>query len=328
MWFISSIADPLLTHVNDPDFRAVCTVGMKLSPRIAIVWNRCKAKVDNLLGNTAEPEICTTDGSTRPTLPIRPFPSPFPYDIVEIIIAHLIHHRRTLKACSLSCRSLYTAAVPHLHRTVTLTGGRPEIDRSRLRPLSKLHELGLTSFAREIRVKQGPGPSPWFVPQAFGHLDLHYFSAFTNVHTLKLENIQIHHFLPHIEHYFGHFSPTLQSITLYDPRCSPQQLFRFLSFFPNLDDIIIRISHTHRLDTTAPDTELVPFSTPKLRGTLVLYNFPWVETWTHMIASCGGLRFHHLDLRKNASYGPLLLEACADTLEMLRFDATDGPVST
>jgi len=296
---------------------------MKLSTRVEAVWNRWKAKVDYLLGN-ASPDPAT-HGSTRPTRSIRSIPSPFPHDIVEMIIAHLVHHRRTLKAYSLTCHSWYTAAVPHLHHTVTLTGGRPEIGRSRLEPLPRLHELGLISFVREIRVKQDPGSSSWFVPQAF---DLRYFSALANIHTLSLENMQIHRFIPDTEHYFGNFSPTLVSITLYDPYCSPQQLSHFLSFFPNLDDIGIRISHTHTLDTTVPDMELVPFSKPKLRGRLALYNFPWVETWTHMIASCGGLRFHHVDLRKSASYAPLLLEACADTLVTLRFDPTDGPVST
>ena len=331
MCLVPGIADPLPLHVNDPNFRAVCTVGTKFSTRMATVWNRGKAEVNYLLGNTS-PGTCSTHGSTLLTLPIRsiparPFPSPFPHDIVEMIIVYLICHRRTLKACSLACRSWYTAAVPHLHRTVTLTGGRPEIDRSRLEPLSKLHELGLISFAREIRVRQGPGSSSWFVPQAFGHLDLRYFSAFANVHTLNVENMQIHHFIPDIEHYFGHLSPTLQSITLYDPRCSPQQLSHFLSFFPNLDDVNIRISYTHKFDTTAPETELALLPTPRLRGRLVLYNFPWAEAWTHLISSCGGLRFHHVDLRKNVSCAPVLLEACADTLETLRFDATDGSVS-
>ena len=307
---------------------------MKLSGcMVTGVWNRGKAKVNYLLGN-APPETCATHGSTRPTrsirsIPGRPFPSPFPHDIVEMIIAHLACHRRTLKACSLACHSWYAAAVPHLHRTVTLTGGRPEIGCNRLEPLAKLHELGLTPFVREIRVKQGPGSSAWFVPQAFGHLDLHYFSAFANIHTLNLENMQIHRFIPDTEHYFGQFSQTLESITLYDPSCSPQQLCHFLSSFPNLDDISIRISHTHTLDTTTPDAdqELVMFPLPKLRGKLALYNFPWVETWAHVIASCGGLRFHHVDLCKNPRYGPLLLEACADTLATLRFDPTDCSVS-
>ena len=76
-----------------------------------------------------------------------------------------------------------------------------------------------------------------------------------------------------------------------------------------------------------PDKELVPFSAPKLRGQLALYDFHWVETWTHLITSCGGLRFRHMDVRKGTSCTPVLFKACAGTLESLRFNlpvALDG----
>ena len=68
---------------------------------------------------------------------------------------------------------------------------------------------------------------------------------------------------------------------------------------------------------------LIPFSAPKLRGRLALYNFHWVDTWTHLTFLCGGLRFRHIDLRASPSCAPTLLEACAKTLETLRFHTTD-----
>ena len=52
---------------------------------------------------------------------------------------------------------------------------------------------------------------------------------------------------------------------------------------------------------------------PKLRGRLALYDFRWVETWRHLIASCDGLRFRHMDLRGDASCAPILFEACTET---------------
>ena len=74
-------------------------------------------------------------------------------------------------------------------------------------------------------------------------------------------------------------------------------------------------------NTTSPDTKLVPSSTPRLRGWLVVYDFDSAETWTRLIASGGGIRFHHMDLCRIRDCAPVLLDACAGTLETLRFYA-------
>jgi len=242
-----------------------------------------------------------------------------------MIIAHLTHELGALEACSLTCRSWYIAAAPHLHNTLTLTGGGPDAHSDRrLEPLSKIHKLGLIPLVKTIRVGKWPGTSCWFIPQAFDRLSLRYFSALTNVHTLQLQYLEIYRFIPDIERYFGHFSQTLRSITLYDPCCTPRQLSHFLSLFPNLGDIGIQDAYEYVPCATFPVAELVPFSAPKLRGRLALYNTPWVEIWTDLIASCGGLRFRHMELRDSANCTPILFEACAETLETLRFNTSEG----
>ena len=75
--------------------------------------------------------------------------------------------------------------------------------------------------------------------------------------------------------------------------------------------------------------QLVPFSTPPpvLQGKLVLYNFRQVEDWTQIVASCGGLWFHYIELHKAACSAPVLLEACAKTLETLQFTTANGTYS-
>ena len=240
-----------------------------------------------------------------------------------MIIAHLTHDLDTLKAYSLTCRSWYLAVVPHLHHTLTLRGNRPDFARGKLKPLPELHELGLIPFVTELRVKQSPGTSPWFVPRVFGHLDLHYFSAFANVHTLRLQKLELHRFFPGIERYFGQFLPTVQSVMLSEPRCTAQQLSHFLSLFSNLDNIEIWRFIAHIPNAPVPDPELVRSG---LRGRLTLYDFGWVETWTHLISLCGGLRFSYMDLRYVADCTPVLFGACAKTLETLRFGTRDDPV--
>jgi len=86
-------------------------------------------------------------------------------------------------------------------------------------------------------------------------------------------------------------------------------------------------THKYPPDTTIPNTELVPFSPPKLRGRLVLCNSDWVDTWARLTTSCGGPRFHHMGLRESASCAPVLFEACAETLKAVRFDAIDCTLS-
>ena len=106
------------------------------------------------------------------------------------------------------------------------------MDRRELEPLSKLHELGLMPLVQDLRVRQHPGTDRWkFEPRGFSRLDLNYFTAFTNVQTLRLHNVDIYRFMPGIERYFEHFSPTTRSISLSHPRCTPRQLSHFLSLF-------------------------------------------------------------------------------------------------
>lgn len=138
----------------------------------------------------------------------------FQSDIVEMIVGYLLMgDLDTFKACSLTDRSWYITTVPHLHRTLTLGRDGPDFSRRRL--------------------------NPWFGPQALSSRGLRHFSAFTNVRTLRFEELEIHRFMPDIERYFGHLSPTLRSITLFNPYRNPRQLSHFLSLFSNLNDIEI-----------------------------------------------------------------------------------------
>jgi hypothetical protein len=143
--------------------------------------------------------------------------------------------------------------------------------------------------------------------------------------TLTFKYFDISLFIPGVERYFGHFSPTIRSVSIFNPVYTPRQLSHFLSLFPNLDNI--KIYRSARLSSkTIPDTELVPFSTPTLRGRLVVCEFDSVETWTNLITAGGGLRFHYMDLWEVGGCAPVLFEACAETLDTLRFSAADAPV--
>ena len=175
-------------------------------------------------------------------------------------------------------------------------------------------------YVKEIRVDQWHATEPWFRPPSFSDCNLRYFSAFASVHTLRLQYLEADHFIPGIERYFGHLSSTLRSIRLEDPRCAAQHLTYFLSLFPNLDNVEI-LHWTYLWVPTILETELVPFSTPKLRGRLALYFFDRPDVWKHFITSFNGLRFRYMDFFGSGSCAPILLEACTETLETLRFTA-------
>jgi hypothetical protein len=272
------------------------------------VWHQGKATINRLLNNMPFRMRATHKLS-----------SCMPYDIVEMIIAHLACDLATIKTCSLTCRSWYTAAAPHIHRTLSLSDGLGPLSKLH-EPLSELRELDLMSLVKEIRVMQR-GDSRWFVPQAFSPSDLRCFLAFANVHTLQIRHLDINCFIPGIERYFQQFLPTLRSISLYSPICSGQQLSYFLSLFPNLDDLDIEWFPPSSVPIHT--MEFVPFSTPKLRGRLTLRDFRSMETCTYLIAGCEGLRFQYMDLRNVGGCAPILLKACAETLETLRVDTAE-----
>lgn len=239
-----------------------------------------------------------------------------PYELVEMIIAHLIYDVQTLKACALTCYSWYIAAVPHLHRTCVFRG----VDRAGLKSLSVRHALGLLPLVKDLRILQPSTQPRWFLPQSFSRRYLRYFFAFQNVQSLTVQRLDIQSIIPGLKHHFGHFSPTLRSITLEAPRCTPRQLSHFFSFFPNLDDIEVR--SLTRTRTGAPDDPLVPFSAPKLQGQLTLSSFTAVGTWEDLDAS-SGLRFHTIHLYPVSKCASVLLAACAKTLETLRIQPSD-----
>ena len=297
-------------HANVSD---LCSTGMALLTRI--VWYRGKAKVDRLLDNTPPGTHITRKSSIF-----------LPHEILEMIIAHLIHDLCALKACSLTCYSWYTAAVPHLHHTVTFREHGFGIAHAKLKPLSELHKLGIIPLVAEVRILQLNELCPWFTPQAFSPRDLRYFSAFTNVQKLGLTRMRIYSFIPEVERYFGQFFATLRSIALFAPYCSPRQLSYFLSLFSNLDNIEIRGFPPSTLPflPTIPDTKLFPISPPKLQGRLMLASFREVETWKDLITSCGGLRFRNMTLRSVANCVSVLFDACSETLETLRVFPADA----
>ena len=243
-----------------------------------------------------------------------------PQDILEIIIADLGDDLLSLKTFSTICYSWYLAAAPHLHHTLTL-GERPsDQTRTELKPLAKLHEMNLLPLVKKLGIRTSSF-DPWILPGKFDRQTLQHFSALTNVQQLRIERFDLSKFMPGIERYFGHFAPTLRSISLTISSGTQRQLLHFLALFPHLDDIEIEYYPTTEPDTiTKPNSEVaVPFSVPSLRGQLKLTHFPSDTMFRDMITLFGGLRFQYMDLC-SVEGSRLLLKACADTLQTVRIN--------
>jgi len=249
-----------------------------------------------------------------------------PLDVVEMIIAYLIYDTRSLLVCSMISRSWYMAAVPHLHHTlVTQTHPRPSYPKWGKRwpkPLVRMHRLGLLPFVKTLHIRE----ESYFdvnkiYPRVFHRTLLHQYSAMTNLQELAIDNLNIKKFIPKLRRSFGHFLPTLRSLTLKEPRGSCRQLIYFIGFFQHLEDL--KLLFKPKTSTRHPQAELAdlltpaPPSTPPLRGRLTMRYSPGAESLKVMINLFGGLRFHYMDLR-HVDGTQLLLDACAETLETLR----------
>ena len=242
-----------------------------------------------------------------------------PQDVLEVVVADIGDDIPCLKDFSLTCYSWYLAAVPHLHRIVTLEDRPLDVSRAELKPLTKLHKMGLLPFARTLVVRSSSF-EPWLSPRKFDRQSLRHFTSLSNIQRLRIERFDLSKFIPDIERYFGHLARTIRSISLIISSGTQMELLYFLGLFPKLDDIEIEYYPTTKLDSSPPNPgfELaVPFSVPSLRGQLKLTHFTSATMFRDMITLFGGLRFRYMDLF-SVEGSPLLLEACADTLHTVR----------
>ena len=281
------------------------------------LWYRTKAKiVQFLLGGIEEIPKSQSSPFTR-----------LPQEVVEIIISYFTYDLRTLIACSLTCHSWYIAAVPLLHHTLTTDGtiGYSWGETKRLwpKPLRHSYYLGLLPLVKRFRIRQTFcfRPEDLFGSNRFSQRTLCYFSAFTSLQELGMDDLQISTFMPNIKEYFGHLSPNLRSLALVRPTGSCREILYFIGLFPNLQDLKLHydvVQEQENEDHATPP----PLSVPPLQGQLTLTCFGREKLMEEMINHFGGLHFRFMDLFR-VNCARLLLSACAGTLETLRLYVTD-----
>ena len=242
-----------------------------------------------------------------------------------MIIAHLIYDTSSLLACSLTCCSWYIATVPHLHHTLVATPrGRYSTGSEWPKPLLHMHKLGLLPLVKKFQVHEEAfyHKVDGFSPRLFNCYILRRFTALTNFQELGIDDLNIPKFLPRIRRYFGHFLPTLRSLALRSPRGSHRQIIYFIGLFQHLEDLKLLSERIDSQGEPAGEPMLTPLSALPLRGRLAMTRFTRVGFLEDMIDLLGGIRFRHMDIC-NVNGMPLLLDACAKTLETLRLYPTD-----
>ena len=224
------------------------------------VWHRSLAIIQKSCPSHTSPRMSAKRSSPVYRLPL---------EIVEMIIAHLIYDRFSLLACSMTCRSWYITAVPHIHHTFTAILCSCAIGRRHQWPMSLLYmrNLGLLPLVKRFHIC---GNFPLDHPEGFSPnwlttSLLPQFLALTNVRELEIERLNIPDFIPSIQQYFKNILPTLQSLTLRIPHGSPRQILYFVGQFQHLEDFTFFFRYEKSfLEETAKDLTLIPPFTPPL----------------------------------------------------------------
>jgi len=280
------------------------------------VWYRNLTKIQKMRSGDPSPETSTTHSSPATRLP---------QEIIEMIIVYLIYDKHSLCACTLTCYSWYIAAVPHLHHTLVIDTDRPRDRKSRWPDaVRRMHMLGLLPLVKKLYIYASMFYDYHIsavTPKTLHCRALHKFSALTNVQELGIESLDISKFMPELQRHFGHFLPTVRSLTLISPKGSHRQIIYFIGLFRHLEDLKLVFRQPGPIPTVGDLTLIPPFA-PPLRGRLKMKLSMEVELVEDMIRLFGGIQFHSMDLLCVGGTR-LLLNACVETLETLRLHQTD-----
>ena len=246
-----------------------------------------------------------------------------PREIIEEILGFLQKDVRTLKACSLTCRALFSAVRGLIHRRVRLATWKPYklVDRVAARVLRgrRVHEAymghlsmaekrGLLGYAREVYIDIGQGFTPDILECYLPH-----FRSLNQVQTLTIGHFDLPKFLPTFERYFAQFVPTLRSLHLPQVIGNTHDVLEFICKFPHLDDLSLTLRLSNYVDVPSG---LSVERSPPLKGTLVLEGL--VSTPVRFLLEIpGGLHFRSIDAGGvDKAELDEILAACSSTLEV------------
>ena len=135
------------THVPFFSSLGLTVLSTALELLIMQIWYRGQALLHRLRSGGASSETSPTCPSSATRLPL---------EVVEIIIAYLVHDLPSLRACSLTCYSWYIAAVPHLHHPLVINTWTYSYAWGPLqwpKHIRRMHSLGLLPLVGDLEIR-------------------------------------------------------------------------------------------------------------------------------------------------------------------------------
>lgn len=250
-----------------------------------------------------------------------------PQELIDEILGYLLDDLGALKACSLTCRHLFGATRPLIHRRFRLVlkpdwaihSKRKGLLFSRLWRRSKVPErsvdverLGLLRYALHLTLMMKD--------RAFDPADMQeclpHPRPITKLHTLTLDTFHAYLFVPVFDECLGIFANTLRHLDVREAYGTYQELLYIISQFPLLEDLTI-VSPTQRVTQPEPPVPVITQS-PPLRGNLVLAEAYSEELFEGLVAFPDGLHFRSLELFRCETY-QAILAACSHTVASISY---------
>ena len=248
-----------------------------------------------------------------------------PQELMDAILNYLLDDVEALKACSLTCKRLFSATQPLVHWRTRLVSRLDE--RSYPIPTGFLLSFCRTGFERLVDAER------WDLLRYIRHLTLEvelgtfsswhaqeylpHFRSITNLHTLTLDTFDPEFFLPVIGECFGAFTKTVRHLDLRMVHCTNQLLLYIISQFPLLEDL--SIVSPFEIYPYPGDPAPTMVHSPPLRGKLVLANALHSRDLLEGLAGFpAGLNFRSLALSRCKDL-PIVLAACSRTVTSISY---------
>ena len=234
-----------------------------------------------------------------------------PQELVDEILSHLLDDSSALKACSLTCRSLFGATRPLIHQRLVCLDSRRDpskakdylFSRRKREPgsfdrLIDADRLGILPYTQHLtfKLRNNPGepPSPGFNPRDMQEY-LPLLRSITKLHTLTLDTFHLHPFIPVFNEYFGMFTNTLRYLDIRNSHGTEQELLYIVCQFPLLEDLTITSPASGVAANPGRPVPLITQS-PPLQGKLVLVHADSMGLLDGLVGFPGGLNFHSVVL--------------------------------
>jgi len=255
-----------------------------------------------------------------------------PQELVDEILGYLLGDLGALKACSLTCKCLFGATRPFIHRRLVCSDSRPTrptapkeffLSGRKIYPgafdrLIDADRSGLLRYTRHLTLEPRDGS---FKPR-FEPIDLRrylpHLRSISRLDSLTLDNFHLPIFTPVFNEHFGMFTNTLRHLDIRRTDGSERYLLYFISQFPLLEDLtIVYPAGQFRADPVHIHPSPTITQSPPLRGKLVLVQSRLREFSEGLAALPSGLNFRSLEMSCKNPHA--ILAACGRTATSISY---------